>query len=448
MAKKPPATKASTFTYGLGNPARTDVIKPSTYKPPKPKNKSSGSSRSSLDRQIAAGFEGLKDTKAELTKLLDSLNTGGIASSGGIATGGGKGAYTLDQLGAYMDANGGKLPPDFNLISSGLTNEQFSNWYNNKTGATKKTDTNDNLTPASTVATRTLALDTFKATLGLLFGKDEVNKAYVSKLYSLVSGFYKTGSEVDEAINLALYQAESENAIPEFTSRFKGIFALRDAKQKGAAIEVPTIAEFFATEAKMGEVLRTAGLADLATESFLGDIIGKQKSVNEVASLISDVFNTIDYAPTELKETLSTYFPGVDRVSLAKAILTGPEGAQALSQKIKGVSVISAGQQYGMAIDMPTAMDIANRGYDYGQALTGFGQVKSLSRASDLARIEDTTFTQQQAQDAVFKQNSANMTQIAGLKEREQARFSEKTGAMKGSFSTKYLSQSSSAGQF
>ena len=295
---------------------------------------------------------------------------------------------------------------------------------------------------------RTLALDTFKATLGLLFGKDEVNKAYVSKLYSLVSGFYKTGSEVDEAINLALYQAESENAIPEFTSRFKGIFALRDAKQKGAAIEVPTIAEFFATEAKMGEVLRTAGLADLATESFLGDIIGKQKSVNEVASLISDVFNTIDYAPTELKETLSTYFPGVDRVSLAKAILTGPEGAQALSQKIKGVSVISAGQQYGMAIDMPTAMDIANRGYDYGQALTGFGQVKSLSRASDLARIEDTTFTQQQAQDAVFKQNSANMTQIAGLKEREQARFSEKTGAMKGSFSTKYLSQSSSAGQF
>lgn len=415
MAKKPPATKASTFTYGLGNPARTDVIKPSTYKPPKPKNKSSGSSRSSLDRQIAAGFEGLKDTKAELQTLLDSLNKNTTVVSGG----------------------------DDTKKTDGLTYEELL--------ALQKQEQAAAAAAAAALAEankRTLALDTFKATLGLLFGKDEVNKAYVSKLYSLVSGFYKTGSEVDEAINLALYQAESENAIPEFTSRFKGIFALRDAKQKGAAIEVPTIAEFFATEAKMGEVLRTAGLADLATESFLGDIIGKQKSVNEVASLISDVFNTIDYAPTELKETLSTYFPGVDRVSLAKAILTGPEGAQALSQKIKGVSVISAGQQYGMAIDMPTAMDIANRGYDYGQALTGFGQVKSLSRASDLARIEDTTFTQQQAQDAVFKQNSANMTQIAGLKEREQARFSEKTGAMKGSFSTKYLSQSSSAGQF
>jgi hypothetical protein len=442
MAKKPPATKASTFTYGLGNPARTDVIKPSTYKPPQPKNKSSGSSRSSLDKKIDAKFQGVEDTYSEITKLIDSLNTGDIASSGGgpvVNPGYGSDAYYVAEGGSGT-SNTGKKYIKGRLVSDSEFNEYL--------GAGSGTGTNNQPAADTSLTTRTLALDTFKATLGLLFGKDEVNKAYVSKLYSLVSGFYKTGSEVDEAINLALYQAESENAIPEFTSRFKGIFALRDAKQKGAAIEVPTIAEFFATEAKMGEVLRTAGLADLATESFLGDIIGKQKSVNEVASLISDVFNTIDYAPTELKETLSTYFPGVDRVSLAKAILTGPEGAQALSQKIKGVSVISAGQQYGMAIDMPTAMDIANRGYDYGQALTGFGQVKSLSRASDLARIEDTTFTQQQAQDAVFKQNSANMAQIAGLKEREQARFSEKTGAMKGSFSTKYLSQSSSAGQF
>ena len=401
---------------------------------------------SSLDKQIAAGLQGVKDTSAELQKILESLNTGGGAPGGG-APGGGKGAYTLDQLGAYMDANDGKLPPDFNLISSGLTNEQFSNWYNSKTGG-KKTDTGDDLTPASTVATRTLALDTFKATLGLLFGKDEVNKAYVSKLYSLVSGFYKTGSEVDEAINLALYQAESENAIPEFTSRFKGIFALRDAKQKGAAISVPTIAEFFATEAKMGEVLTGAGLGDLATESFLGDIIGKQKSVNEVASLISDVFNTIDYAPKELKETLSTYFPGVDRVSIARAILTGPEGAQALSQKIKGVSVLSAGAQYGIPVDLATATDIANRGFDYNSALAGFGQVSSLGRAGDLARMSGGDFTQAQAQSAVFYKDSANLSQLSKIKEVEENRFASQVGNVKGSYSTGYLTKSSSSGQF
>ena len=401
---------------------------------------------SSLDKQIAAGLQGVKDTSAELKKLLDSLNQNN--TGGGVTPSGVKGAYTLDQLGAYMDANDGKLPPDFNLISSGLTNEQFSNWYNSKTGKTKKTDTDDDLTPASTVATRTLALDTFKATLGLLFGKDEVNKAYVSKLYSLVSGFYKTGSEVDEAINLALYQAESENAIPEFTSRFKGIFALRDAKQKGAAISVPTIAEFFATEAKMGEVLTGAGLGDLATESFLGDVIGRQKSVNEVASLISDVFNTIDYAPKELKATLSTYFPGVDRVSIARAILTGPEGAQALSQKIKGVSVLSAGAQYGIPVDLATATDIANRGFDYNTALAGIGQVSSLSRAGDLARMSGGDFTQAQAQSAVFYKDSANLSQLSKIKEVEENRFASQVGNVKGSYSTGYLSKSSGSGQF
>jgi hypothetical protein len=293
-----------------------------------------------------------------------------------------------------------------------------------------------------------LALDTFRATLGLIFGKEEANKSYVSKLYSLTSGFYKTGSTVDEAMNLALYQAENEGAIPEFTSRFAGIFALRDAKKNGAAITVPTIAEFFATEAKMGEVLTSAGLGELATESFLGGIIGKNKSVNEVATLISDVFNTIDYAPKELKETLSTYFPGVDRVSIAKAILTGPEGAQALSQKIKGVSVMSAAQQYGMNINMATATDIANRGYDYNAALAGYGQVSSLGRANTIAEFTGGKFTQDQAQSAVFMKNANDLSQLSTLKAVEEARFQGSSGASKGAFSTQYLNKGSSAGQF
>ena len=436
---KPAAAASSNFTYGSGNPQYVAPVKKVTG--------GSSSNQAAID---AANKQLLSDQKL-LNDLLNQYvagNTGGGGGGGGGggAPSGGKGAYTLEQVGAYMDANNGATPPDFNLIASGITNEQFSNWYNNKTGATKKTD--DSVTSASTAVTRTLALDTFKATLGLLFGKDEVGKAYVGKLYSLVSGFYKTGSEVDEAINLALYQAESENAIPEFTSRFKGIFALRDAKQKGAAISVPTIAEFFATEAKMGEVLTGAGLSDLATESFLGDVIGKQKSVNEVASLISDVFNTIDYAPRELKATLSTYFPGVDRVSIARAILTGPEGAQALSQKIKGVSVLSAGQQYGIPVDLATATDIANRGFDYNSALAGFGQVSSLGRAGELARIGGGDFTQAQAQSAVFYKDSANLAQLSKIKETEENRFASEVGNMRGSYSTGYLSKSSSAGQF
>jgi hypothetical protein len=404
--------KESTFTYGLGNPLQTKITKPGQTLPTTQKVVPRAAVDSKEVKAVKEAKVAVDVAFANSEKLME------------------------DYIKSLSSGNNNRNNDVFN---GGLTYEQ-------QLALQKQQQDADKLLAES--QKKTLGLDTFKATLGLLFGKDEVNKTYIGKLYNLVSGFYKTGSEVDEAINLALYQAESENAIPEFTSRFKGIFSLRDAKQKGAAISVPTIAEFFATEAKMGEVLTGAGLGDLATENFLGDIIGKQKSVNEVASLISDVFYSIDYAPKELKSTLSTYFPGADRVSIARAILTGPEGAQALAQKIKGVSVLSAGQQYGISVDLATATDIANRGFDYNSALAGFGQVSSLGRAGELARMSGGEFTQAQAQGAVFYKDAANLSQLSKIKETEENRFASEVGNMKGSYSTGYLSKSSSAGQF
>jgi hypothetical protein len=281
---------------------------------------------------------------------------------------------------------------------------------------------------ALTPPERTLASDTFRATLGLLFGATEAAKPYVTQLYGLVSNFYKTGSSVEEALNLALYQAENEKAIPEFTKRFAGLFSIRDMKQKGMAVTVPTIAEFFATEAKMGEVLTNAGLGSLATEDFLGGIIGQNKSVLEVGNLISDVFTSIDYAPTELKTTLQTYFPGVDRTAIAKAILTGTEGAKELSEKVKGISVLSAAQQQKVAMDLPTATNIAKQGYNYQQALTGFGQVKRLERADTLAQFTGGSFTSTQAQSAVFGKNIKEQMTIEEIAKQEEARFQGSSG--------------------
>jgi hypothetical protein len=211
----------------------------------------------------------------------------------------GKQAFeTLSKAQAFVEKTEPKIAKQY---------EDLGYSYDPNTGkATPKVDADTKApTPPPTPLTppeRTLASDTFRATLGLLFGATEAAKPYVTQLYGLVSNFYKTGSSVEEALNLALYQAENEKAIPEFTKRFAGLFSIRDMKQKGMAVTVPTIAEFFATEAKMGEVLTNAGLGDLATEDFLGGIIGQNKSVLEVGNLISDVFTSIDYAPTELKQ--------------------------------------------------------------------------------------------------------------------------------------------------
>jgi hypothetical protein len=195
---------SSNFTYGSGNPQYVAPVKKVTG--------GSSSNQATID---AANKQLLSDQKL-LNELLNQYvagNTGGGAPSGGgdtIINPGNRSDASYIEEGRSGTSNTGKRYIEGRLVSE-------SEWNTFLYGDNKGTGGSTPL--ASTTPERTLALDTFKATLGLLFGKDEVNKAYVGKLYSLVSGFYKTGSEVDEAINLALYQAESENAIPEFTSQ-------------------------------------------------------------------------------------------------------------------------------------------------------------------------------------------------------------------------------------
>ena len=275
---------------------------------------------------------------------------------------------------------------------------------------------------------RTLAVDTFKNTFALMFGAKEAGQSYVTKLYDLVSGFYKTGSTQEEAMNLAIRQAYNENAIPEFTKRFAGIFALDAKLRAGEAIEVPTITEFFAAEAKMGDVLREAGMGDVATQEFLGDVIGRGKSVAEVGRLISGAFSSIDNAPKALKDTLQKFYPSASRSDLAKAILMGPEGAAALEKKIKGITVLSAAETQGVSTTLEDASNIAAMGYGYTESLSGFEKVKKLERGQTLAAFGGTEFTQQQAQNAIFASNAAAKAEIERLKQEEENRFSGKAG--------------------
>lgn len=275
---------------------------------------------------------------------------------------------------------------------------------------------------------RTLAKDTFANTLALLFGAKEASQPWVSEMYGLVSGFYKSGSTIDEALNLGLYEAKSKNMAPAFTNRFKGVFALEKKKLAGEVVEVPTIAQYFKSQTEMASVMKEAGLGDIATEDFLGEVIGMGNSVLDVGNLISNVFNTIDNAPASLRKTLDTYFPSVDRVSLAKALLTGTEGAAALEKKVKGVSVLSAAGSQGISTDLATATDIAARGVDYGTALTGFGQVKELQRANTLAQFSGGTFTQQEAIGLTFAQDQAAKAKLETEKAKEIGRFQGEAG--------------------
>jgi hypothetical protein len=222
---------------------------------------------------------------------------------------------------------------------------------------------------------RVLAQDTFANTFALAFGADEASKPYVAQLYNLTSSFYKTGSSIDESINLAVRKARVDNAIPEFTARFKGLFALDDMLKAGKLVKVPTVAEYIASEVQVADLLTNAGMADIATPEVIGDVLGKGKSVAEVGRILTGVFATIDNAPEPFKKVLSEKYPTVTRSGLAMALIGGTAGSAVLEKEVKNIGIIAAAKQQGVALTAEQAANIATLGYDYQGSLSGLATV-------------------------------------------------------------------------
>jgi hypothetical protein len=282
--------------------------------------------------------------------------------------------------------------------------------------------------------TGNLSLDSFINTLSLLMGKEEANKPYVKELYSIVSKFYKQGSTISDAINLALYQAKEEKSIPEFTNRFSGIFKLQERRAAGEMIDVPTIAEYIKSQSGIADVLRQTGLGDLANETFLNEVMGTGKSVAETTKIITDVYDAINTAPKDWYDMVQAKMPFATKPDLARALLLGAEGAADLERKVNKYGIMAAAQGQGLTVDEVAAADLLAKGQGYASSKPKFGQAAAIiPTAQKLTSMETgiepgKAYTQNQAFSAVFDQNYQALQNIQNLSEREQARFSAKSG--------------------
>jgi hypothetical protein len=282
--------------------------------------------------------------------------------------------------------------------------------------------------------TGNLSLDAFINTLKLLMGSAEASKPYVKELYNLVSKYYKSGSTIPDAINLALYDAEENKLIPEFTTRFSGIFKLRDRRSAGEIIDVPTIAEYIKSQEGIAEVLRNTGLKDLANETFLNQVMGTGKSVFETTKIITDVYDAIRLAPAEWRAMVNTKMPFATDTDLAKALLLGAEGAADLERKVNKYGIMAAAQGQGLTIGETTAGELLAKGQGYASSKPKFGQAAAIiPTAQKLTSMETgveprKAYTQEQAFSAVFDQNYQALQDIQNLSEREIGRFSAKSG--------------------
>lgn len=281
---------------------------------------------------------------------------------------------------------------------------------------------------------RVLARDTFANTFALAFGANEASKSYVGKLYELTSSFYKSGSTMDESINLAIRKARVDNEIPEFTQRFKGLFALDDMLKAGKLVDVPTVAEYIASENEVAALLNNAGMGEIATSEVIGSVLGKGKSVSEVGRILGGAFAAIDNAPEPFKKVLSEKFPTVTRIGLAQALIGGTAGAAVLDREIKNLGVVASARQQGVNITAEQAANIAALGYDYQSSLQGMATVAqnqgTYQKLDEMNRGQKVTDAATKLTGAVFGKNAEDISAIDALSQQDIGRFRGSSGRL------------------
>lgn len=305
----------------------------------------------------------------------------------------------------------------------------------------------------TTDTTKNLSEEAFINTLKLLMGSTEASKPYVKQLYTLVSKYYKTGSSISDSINLALYDAQENKLIPEFTNRFSGIFKLRDRRAAGEILDVPTLAEYIKSSEAIAEVFRSTNLSELATESFINEVLGTGKSVATNTKIITDVYDAIRLAPEDWKNMVKTKIPFATEPMLAKALLLGSKGADELERDVNRYGIMAAAQSQGLTVGEETAGQLLAKGQGYLSSKPKFGQAAlTIPEAQRLTSIEDrlegkNVYTQEEAFSAIFDQSAPEIKKLSLLEEREKARYSAKTGVI-GSKSFSSQIRGSSAGQY
>lgn len=361
-------------------------------------------------------------------KALAGIPAGGDAGAArGLAAMSARYGLQGAALNAYTGSNiGYNISEQTKAEQSAVTNtENLINLYGtpgNIPGAIYEDDKSTNLSEQA-----------FINTLKLLMGSAEASKPYVKQLYILVSKYYKSGSSIADSINLALYDAEENKLIPEFTNRFSGIFKIRDRRAAGEIIDVPTLAEYIKSQESLAEILRSSGLQDLTTETFLNTVMGTGKSVLESTNIIVDTFNTVKNAPSDFKELVRREMPFATDIDLAKALLTGTEGAADLQRRTTRYGVMAAAEGQGLEITNLVAGELVARGQTYSTSKPVFGRAAGIIPiAQKLTSFETgkppVTYTQEQAFSALFDQNYKELQNIESLSEKELGRFSAKSG--------------------
>lgn len=134
-----------------------------------------------------------------------------------------------------------------------------------------------------------------------------------------------------------------DKAPKSYKDRFSAVTAL---KQKAPEMGM-TVASYLKQENQYKQLLKSAGMDNLANANDIKKFFLNEVSYDEAASRINAAFIAIDSADEPTKQALAERFPTLNKADLAQGLLLGKEGTYEIEKKAAAAQVAGAGLSQG-----------------------------------------------------------------------------------------------------
>lgn len=219
---------------------------------------------------------------------------------------------------------------------------------------------------------------------------------------------------------------------PAYIARFKG-----NETRRAAGLNALSEAEYLALEDSYSQTLRAYGVQNYfgsnakARQKAMSDIIGNDISATEFKDRIDTVVTRVSNADAQIKETLKTFYDIKDE-DLTSYFLNPKENLPKLQEKVTAAEIGAAAASQKLGYSKTSAEDLAKFGITKAQAIEGYSNIAEIMpTASKLGEIYNDKYTQDTAEQEVFKGSASAKRKRQQLAEREAAAFSGSSGRMR-----------------
>lgn len=275
----------------------------------------------------------------------------------------------------------------------------------------------------------------FAAITGLDITAEENKWAY--QLYDVALPFIN--SDQIQPGDTALYDIilADDTAPQSYKDRFSAVTELK----KRAPEMGMTVADYLKQENQYKQLLKSAGMDNLANANEIKKFFLNEVSYDEAAGRINAAFGAIDSADEPTRQALAERFPTLNKADLAQGLLLGKEGTYEIEKKAAAAQVAGAGLSQGYRTTL-SDQELVSSGF--GTSVTGRENARQAFAkvAAEQTGLQQAARTfggpsnivQQAEKEAVLGQAS---TEAKRLRSQARSQFAGQTGIVTGSLSRK-----------